>query len=83
MRVARLTTAHQIGTVLERASGRRLPARVESTRMSLGRYRDKTKMSDNHEKQMGRTWMGTYPPWAAAMGNKCMFGRRRLKAQLP
>jgi len=27
--------------------------------------------------------MGTYPPWAAAMGSKCMFGRRRLKAQLP
>lgn len=34
-RAARLTTAHQIGTVFESASGRRLPARVESTRISL------------------------------------------------
>jgi hypothetical protein len=50
MRVARLTTAHQIGTVLERASGRRLPARVESTRMSLGKEQDKTEMLNNHEK---------------------------------
>ena len=80
MRVARLTTAHQIGMVLERASGRRLPARVESTMMSLGRHRDRT---NNHEKWAGRTRMRTYPPWAAAMGNMCMFGRRRLNAQLP
>jgi hypothetical protein len=34
-RRARLTTAHHIGTVFESASGRRLPARVESTRMIL------------------------------------------------
>ena len=34
-RMARLMTAHQIGTVLESASGRRLPARVESTTISL------------------------------------------------
>jgi hypothetical protein len=34
-RAARLMTAHQIGTVLESASGRRLPARVESTTISL------------------------------------------------
>jgi hypothetical protein len=34
-RVARFTTAHQIGTVLESASGRRFPARVESMRISL------------------------------------------------
>ncbi len=33
---ARLRTAHQMGTVLESASGMRLPARVESTRMNLG-----------------------------------------------
>ena len=37
-RRARLTTAHHIGTVLASASGRRLPARVESTRMILSLY---------------------------------------------
>lgn len=36
MAMARLRTAHQMGTVLESASGMRLPARVESTRTNLG-----------------------------------------------
>jgi hypothetical protein len=33
--MALFITAHQMGTVLERASGIRLPDRVESTRMIL------------------------------------------------
>jgi hypothetical protein len=33
--IARLITAHHIGTVFENASGIRFPARVESTRTSL------------------------------------------------
>lgn len=35
--IARLITAHHIGTVFESASGMRLPARVESTRTRLAR----------------------------------------------
>jgi hypothetical protein len=33
--MARFTTAHQIGTVFESASGKRFPERVESTRIML------------------------------------------------
>ena len=35
---ARLRTAHHMGVVLERASGMRLPRRVESTMMHLWSY---------------------------------------------
>lgn len=35
---ARFTTAHHIGTVLDSASGSRLPERVESTKIRLCRY---------------------------------------------
>jgi hypothetical protein len=76
--IARLMTAHQIGTVFERASGRRLPARVESTRMSLKQKRHFLGIQRKSEEVMA-----TYPPWEAAMDSRWIFGRRRLKDQFP
>ena len=76
--IARLMTAHQIGTVFESASGRRLPARVESTRMSL---EQKITFFVIQRKSMGV--MATYPPLEVAMDSRWIFGRRRLKDQFP
>jgi hypothetical protein len=76
--ITRLMTAHQIGTVFESASGRRLPARVESTRMSL-----EQKITFFVIQRKSKGVMATYPPWEAAMDSRWMFGRRRLKDQFP
>lgn len=51
--MARLMTAHQIGTVFESASGRRLPARVESTRISL------ESKEKSEEGKVRRSWRRT------------------------
>ena len=39
--MARFITQHQMGTVFDSASGMRLPARVESTKINLAMHQEK------------------------------------------
>ena len=74
-KTARLMTLHQIGTVFDRASGIRLPARVESTRTSLV----KQLVINGIEPEQVHA---TYPLFSTIRGSRCRLARRRLKLQL-